>query len=323
MNTTYKNDLKSYVDLLFNGYPETEELNALHTEISLNVCERFDDMVSDGIDEKEAYRRAMQSIGDIDAMIAEIAHNGKKGAPHSAPAPEADPDRSGEYHSKDQAQTEQEDGQYVQPDEDTVARYKSRNALTLMISIILYILCPVPIMLLQNRIGVVLLFVAIGLATFMIILNDMTKPVAVRADADVREITRQRRFSGICVALAVFLYIVSPALPVAYPSVVGAALLLTVIGVATGLIILQGVRNKGLKHKAAKYESSGNEKKEPRNPLHDTLNSVLWLGTVAVYLLISFNTGRWDITWLCFLIAIAADNLIDSIFKYTKTKSKK
>ena len=39
---------------------------------------------------------------------------------------------------------------------------------------------------------------------------------------------------------------------------------------------------------------------------------------VVVYLLISFWTMHWGITWIIFLIAAAIDNIIKAIFELTK-----
>lgn len=45
----------------------------------------------------------------------------------------------------------------------------------------------------------------------------------------------------------------------------------------------------------------------------DALRGTLWVGLVAVYLIVSFATSRWDITWLIFLLGVALSNLIRAV----------
>ncbi len=44
--------------------------------------------------------------------------------------------------------------------------------------------------------------------------------------------------------------------------------------------------------------------------LQSNLSTALWTLTVAAYILISFYTGRWYVTWVMFLLAVALENLI-------------
>lgn len=51
-----------------------------------------------------------------------------------------------------------------------------------------------------------------------------------------------------------------------------------------------------------------------RSPVYGAISGALWALTVAAYLLVSFLTGAWHVTWLIFLIATAVDNIIKAIF---------
>lgn len=320
MNDTYKNDLIKYVDLIFNGYTVTDDLNALREEIGQNLCERFDDMVRDGATPQDAYRKAIQSIGDIEAMIAEMSTEKQASANHTSMGD------SGEFTESRKPGEPKEDAQFIQPDADEIKAYKARSAWITTISVVLYILCAAPVVLWGYPVGIAALFAMVGFATFLLIFNSMTKPVAIRVQDDANEIKRHRLFGALRVAGAVMLYIFSPALPALFPPPHGVVWFLVLIGIATGINIFHGVSSKKANFKAVDMDAETIKEKTRKihnNALRETLVSLLWLCTVGFYLFISFETGRWDVTWLCFLIASAANNLIDSIFSYVGSKRNK
>ncbi len=43
------------------------------------------------------------------------------------------------------------------------------------------------------------------------------------------------------------------------------------------------------------------------------ITSAIWALTVLVYILVSFATGAWYITWVIFLIAVAIVNIVKAI----------
>ena len=59
----------------------------------------------------------------------------------------------------------------------------------------------------------------------------------------------------------------------------------------------------------------GSRKGRPRrSPVYGAVSGALWALTLCAYLLVSFLTGAWYITWMIFLIAAAVDNIIKAIF---------
>ena len=49
-----------------------------------------------------------------------------------------------------------------------------------------------------------------------------------------------------------------------------------------------------------------------------SLSSALWTLTLAVYFILSFSTHAWHITWVIFLIATAAEQLLKACFDLKK-----
>lgn len=111
-----------------------------------------------------------------------------------------------------------------------------------------------------------------------------------------------KRKRAILLVVAVFLYITC-VIPVLFTDtgldeIVGVVIMFVMIAFATCLIIYRG----------AMY--SNNTSKPTLTPKNETkansvfkiLSSVLGILTVIIYLLISFITGAWYITWIIFLI---------------------
>lgn len=117
----------------------------------------------------------------------------------------------------------------------------------------------------------------------------------------------KNQISAILLACAIILYILCVVPVIALSSIgfeiVGVCLMFLMVAVATGLIIYRYVRF-GKKSKT--------EKK--KDPVLSSVTGCLWAVTVVVYLVISFKTRDWHITWLIFPIAGAVDNIIEAIF---------
>ena len=58
----------------------------------------------------------------------------------------------------------------------------------------------------------------------------------------------------------------------------------------------------------AYFTFQSNQKKKS-----EALKSTIWVGIVALYLILSFATGRWDITWILFLLGVAVSNLVRAV----------
>ena len=61
-----KEELEKYVNLLFAGNPEAEEIRQ---EILLNTLDRYDDLIAQGKNPQAAYSLAIAGIGDVSELI--------------------------------------------------------------------------------------------------------------------------------------------------------------------------------------------------------------------------------------------------------------
>lgn len=130
-----RNQLVSYVNLLFAGNPEAADIKE---EILQNTLDRYDDMIAQGRTPEAAYSLAISGIGDI----SELLHGNAASVQPSSSVPR-------------------------EPEESE--KKKTIRKLLRAVAIGLYILCPVPLFIFQDEIGLSLLLAVVALATVLII----------------------------------------------------------------------------------------------------------------------------------------------------------
>lgn len=164
-----------YIDLLFAGAPGAADVKQ---EILQNTLDRFDDLIAQGKAPEAAYQLAISGIGDI----SEILGTGNT-SPAAAPV-------------------------YAAPPTEKWEKPVWKKVLQ-AIGICLYILCPVPLFVLQNEIGLCGLLGIVAIATaLMVISGDKDAPkqeqTAEAPEASMRKAIGSVIFAvGLCVYLGV------------------------------------------------------------------------------------------------------------------------
>ncbi len=136
-----KEKLTQYVDLLFAGAADCEDIKQ---EILQNTLDRYDDLIAEGKVPEAAYRLAITGIGDINEILGTVPKLHR--APLAAPHPE---------------------------EEDTPEKKRKRA-----IAITLYILCPVPLLILGSIghdvldiLGICCTLAIVAYATYLMVMN--------------------------------------------------------------------------------------------------------------------------------------------------------
>lgn len=147
--------LREYVENIFKEAPNTLKAVELKEEIVQNLIEKYHDLLNEGKTEQAAYNISVASIGDVNELL-----------------------RSIEPSNNDKAASEQ------QKSNGTL-----RNALMTAIAVMLYILSPVPCILMpgSDMLGPVLLFVIVAIATGLLIFNSMMKKQYKKSDGTMVE----------------------------------------------------------------------------------------------------------------------------------------
>ncbi|MDD4311283.1 MAG: permease prefix domain 1-containing protein [Eubacteriales bacterium] len=201
--------LRHYIDDLFANAPSTVRAVELKEELYQNLTDKYNDLIAEGKSEESAFNIAIASIGDVDSLISGL---------------------SGEKRTVNEKE-------------------RKRSALITAIAISLYILSPVPVIALQDEIGMIFLFLFAAVATAMLIYNGITHERYVKTDDTMVEDFKEWK------------------------------------------------QNSKQKNKAV-----------------EAIIGSFWLIAVCVYIVVSFMTGAWHITWIIFLIAAAISSMIKGLF---------
>ena len=163
------------------------------------------------------------------------------------------------------------------------------------IAVMLYILCPIPLILLQNVIGLSCLLgmVACGVAIQILAEKFMDTPDPMDPISKaVRPILH---------ASAVALYVLSPIPLLMFQNTVGLCCLLGMVAVGVAMQIIAGSGKADVQPKAE------------ADPVRKSIDSLVCLILLAIYLIVSFRTHAWWITWIIFPIGAAVKDLVLSL----------
>ena len=211
--------LNAYINSIFEEAPVTNKTLELKEEMQRNLTDKYNDLISEGKTPEAAFNLAVASVGDITSLIDELNRDKRTLSAY---------DKSKE---------------------------KTKFALMTAISVMLYVLSIIPLLLLQNEAGLVIMFGIAAIATGLIIYATMTKP-------------RYEKF------------------------------------------------DETLVEDFKKWKSTTVE----HNEMYKLISSLFWSFVVVTYLIASFYTQAWHLTWIIFLIGSALNEVIKAIFELVRKK---
>ena len=214
--------LRAYMDHLFRDVKPDRRSIELKEEILQNLVDKYHDLLSEGKTQEAAYNIAVASIGDMDELLAEL----KQELPVNRLF-----------------------------DDEKMQAWRKKSALRISVAVALYIMCLLPPILLsdtkfESNLAPALMFILIGIATGLLIYNNMTKPYYQRMDDSIVDEFREWQ-----------------------------------------------------------QQTDANKR------AFRAISSALWALIVVIYILISFWTFAWHITWVIFLIGVAIEGIIKAIFE--------
>ena len=142
--------LRRHVEELFSGTAQTRKAVELMEEMIQNLNDKYSDLISEGKTPDAAYNIAVAGIGDVSGLLKEL----------------------------------ESDAHYT-PNATEMEAARRRSAMLTAIAVMMYILCALPLIILNqmrfmyfdaNAIGVPILLVMVAGATGLLVYNNMTKP---------------------------------------------------------------------------------------------------------------------------------------------------
>ena len=261
-----REQLIQYVSLLFAGAENCEDTKQ---EILQNTLDRYDDLIAEGKPPEAAYRLAISGIGDINEIL------GRQDPVLPAVTTAAQ-----------------------RTDADTAAKKLLRA-----IAVGLYILCPLPLIVL-SEIGMpvfglcgLLCFVAV--ATVLIILGAKKSggDSHEREDDDEPKSELGKSISSLIWAIGLAVYLIVSFLTMAWHVT---WVIFPILGAVNALA-------------CAMIPAENPTAAQRNNRLRKGINGMIWAIGLALYFIISFATMAWYITWVIFPIIGAVQGLVRAI----------
>ena len=271
-----RNKLICYVNSIFEGIPNTPEVQELREEILQNTLDRYDEECARGVSETVAYNVAVMSIGDTDELLAA----------------------------------------YRKPKKEKKSSRRVCVAIAIALYILCVVPPAVADeMGWPEALGVSMMFLMIAAATALIILSGgREKPAAPKASAPqgvpvqpaaqpVQAASAQEERSS---AVKILRGVLTPLYWLAAVGLFLAAgfagywYVAWVIFIAAGAVgdVITGIV----------YMAKG------RYGLKKFIEGLMLLAAVAIYLKISAASGAWMVTWLVFPICAALTGVLSGIF---------
>lgn len=111
------------------------------------------------------------------------------------------------------------------------------------------------------------------------------------------------------VAIALFILCAVPIL--IFEDAIGVCLCLAMVAAGVALLVIFG--------KEEKHNENSSEKDEPRSSVNKAITGAIGTIGLCVYLLVSFTTGAWAITWIIFPIMGCICGIVDALFDLRKS----
>ena len=131
------------------------------------------------------------------------------------------------------------------------------------------------------------------------------------------QIEQSRRRSALCVSIAVMLYILC-VIPVIIWEEYGVIAMFVMVAIATGLLIYNNMTKLSYKksddsvvEEFKEWQDQSSDQKKLYKAIKGAITSLV----VVVYIVVSFTTHAWHITWVIFLIGAAIENVVKAIFE--------
>lgn len=283
-------NIRGFVEDLFKEAPYGGRVNDLKEELILNLTEKYEDLIAEGLNENDAYAEIIKGIGEIDELLADIK-------PHGGGRDE-DPNAKAERERKE--------------------RLRSLLAiLAFGLYFLSFIVFLFPDFLYISRSNSVpSALVLVGIATGILIYTAISLPKYKKADDTLIEDFKswrntQNNLKKIRNTLISIIWCATPVLYfiISFNDIVSwrESWLIFLFAV----IVQQAVM---MFFNAAIWRNTDKYARKFKN----SLISLIWCSTPFLYFIISFGYWNWAISWIIFPIAAVATQIVNVLFDVKK-----
>lgn len=293
--------IKNYLDNLFAGMIKTAEIMKLKEDLLANMEDKYNELKERGKSENEAIGIVISEFGNIDELVRELNIDSTSSYTETLP-----------HITREEA--------------DNILYSKKNFGNTIAFGVWLCIMAPAVLVLFSSGyadndnsmyIPFFPFFIMIAIAVALFIFSGLQldkyeylkKPFYL--DISTIEFIKIRKEAfhttyTVQIIIGVMLCILSPLMLIGITGIFSSTLfasfgifvLLTMVAIAVFLFIHTGCIMDSYKELLQEAEFSKKAKKG--NKIVDVVASILWPIVAAGYLIVSFITGDWGITWIVF-----------------------
>ena len=296
--------IKTYLDNIFAAFPATKQVQMLKQEMLASMEEKYYELKNDGKSEHEAVGNVIANFGSIAEIAAELDL---------------------ELNPADQSKAKSGPELYLSSTEAEDYLAQTKKSAALIAAGVWLILAGVSALLLSGTVvGIVILLVAIAFAALLFVTNglklgqyDSYGRLKIRLDAETYANIKQQRTAfmprftlhitggimaiilGVGAMVLLFHFAgADPFGPLGPP-----ALFLLVVGLAVFLFITAGMTHEAFEILLGQGDYRYKVGNQQAERLIGTIAAAYWPLATAIYLLWSFLSGNWHITWLVWPVA--------------------
>lgn len=309
--------IKAFIEGLFGQYEDSRDIRQAKKELYQMMEDQYLDLKAQGKSENEAVGEVIAGIGTMEELEEEL-----------------------NFRAKEQKLKNAVFLTNNQIEEFLIDRKEFAKKIAFAVS--LCIISPAPLIILiglgiletvATAIGLGILFIVIAFAISIFVSQGMKiskyskleykgvemetekKIQLQREEENYQNYYRKKLSVGIplCVLAALPLIFTSILFPTRETLImIAVAVLLTIVSIGVNLIVEASIRNESFNILLQKGDYSNKK----ANGLVESIGGVYWTATTAIYLLWSFTTMDWHITWVVWPIAGVLFGLLSTIITY-------
>ncbi len=309
--------IKSYLEAMFAGLPNTAEVRKAKAELLQMMEDKYNELIAEGVSENAAVGTVSSEFGNLDELADDLGLSTALEVAHDIQS--ATPRRN---------LTLDEVKDYM------AARMK--KAFLIALGVMLFVICVVfPILITgHGAAGAGMMFLDIAIGVGLVIYGSFVgaefkyieqEPCSI--DMNTAKYLKGERqhflpIRSICVAVAVVLFIICwvPNLFVTKGLyTLGPSLMFLLIGIGVFLLIYSGMISSAFDKLLGINDAktiSGTYNEGVKAPIRyksktaETIVTCYWPAVTSLYLIISFLTFQWHITWIIWPVAAVAHKAV-------------
>ncbi|MCR5650769.1 MAG: permease prefix domain 1-containing protein [Lachnospiraceae bacterium] len=314
--------IKNYLEAMFAGMPDTPEVRRAKAELLQMMEDKYNELINEGQSENTAVGTVISEFGNLEDLAEDLG-------------------LTKEVQELQETEAAHPRRQISRDESEAFITNRIKKALFLALGIMMCITsvsCPILFAEAGDTAvlaGPALMFVFIGLGVGFIVYSSFVdgewkfiRKQLCFIDMNTASYVKDRRRNfesvrAICVTLGVILCVVCwvPCMLFATTSrvTIGPAIMFLLVGIGVFLIVYANNTTKGfdllLRLNAVKT-ISGNYGEPPapapkyRSKAAETIVLVYWPAVTSIYLIVSFLTFQWGITWIIWPIAAVAHRAV-------------